>query len=110
MKFRVGDKVKVTGGKDKGKTALIKAVNVEAGTVVVEGVNQYTKNIKPMMGQPGQRVVKERPMNQAKIAIINDKGEVDRIGYQVAKDGQKVRIFRKTGKVVAQPALKKAKK
>jgi ribosomal protein L24 len=35
----------------------------------------------------------------ANIAILNDKGKPDRIGYKVLKDGTKQRIFRKTGAV-----------
>ena len=69
--------------------------------VVVEGVNMYTRHVRKMMGQPGQVIRRERPLPTAKIAILNDKGEPDRIGY-VVEDGVKKRIFKKTGTVITE--------
>jgi large subunit ribosomal protein L24 len=105
MKFRVGDQVQVTGGKDKGKKGAITKVIPKAEKVVVEGLNVYVKHLKPQGERAGERVRRERPLPTAKIAIINDKGQVDRIGWSVAKDGSKQRVFKKTGKPV--PAAKK---
>jgi large subunit ribosomal protein L24 len=103
MKLKVGDTVLVTAGKDKGKTAKVLKVVRDKEKVVVEGVNLYTRHFKPMNGQAGRKVRKERPLPTASVAIINDKGERDRIGYSVAKDGSKVRIFKKTGAPVPEP-------
>lgn len=101
MKFKVGDLVLVTAGKDKGKQGKITRVIPELNQVVVTGMNMYTRNIKPMMGRAGERVRKERPLATAKIAILNpDTGKADRVGYSVNKDGEKIRIFKKTGKNV----------
>lgn len=108
MKFKVGDKVLVTGGKDKGQKGQIVKTLPEKNRVIVEGVNFYTKHIKPIGERSGDKVRKERPLPTANIAILNDKGNVDRIGYQVAKDGTKQRIFKKTGQAV--PDLEKKKK
>lgn len=100
MKFKVGDTVLVTAGKDKGKQGKILRVLAKAGTVVVQGVNLYTRHRKPMGGQAGERVRKERALPLAKIAIWNEETkQVDRVGYQL-KDGAKVRIFKKTGKTI----------
>jgi large subunit ribosomal protein L24 len=100
MKFKVGDTVTVTSGKDKGKQGKIVRVFPEAETVIVQGMNMYTRSFKPMMGQAGRRERKERPLATAKIAIVNaETGKVDRIGYEM-KDGVKTRIFKKTGKAV----------
>jgi len=110
MKFKVNDQVLVTAGKDKGKQGKIVKVIPKRESVVVEGVNMYSKHIKPTADREGQRVRVERPLPTAKIAIINDKGKPDRIGYQVSKSGDKVRIFKKTGKPVTTGAkeVKKA--
>lgn len=99
MKLKVGDSVMVTAGKDKGMIAKVMRV-VSENQVVVQGANMYTKSIKPMMGRPGERIRKERALDVAKVAIYNpDTKKVDRVGYQV-KDGQKVRVYKKTGKTV----------
>lgn len=103
MKLRVGDTVRVVAGKSKGLTGPIMQVNAVNDTVIVKDANKYTRHIKPMGGQDGRKAELERPLSTAKVAIINDKGEVDRIGYSVAKDGTKTRIFKKTGKPVPAP-------
>ena len=51
MKFKVGDTVLVTGGKDKGKQAKVLRVFPQDETVIVEEVNMYTRHIKPMAGR-----------------------------------------------------------
>lgn len=100
MKFKVGDTVLVTGGKDKGKQAKVTRVIPHKDRVVVEGVNMYVKHIKPMQGRAGEKIRRERPLPTANVAIINSEtGKVDRIGYKEV-GGKKVRIFKKTGKEI----------
>jgi large subunit ribosomal protein L24 len=107
MKFKVGDTVLVTGGKDKGKQAAIIRVLPREDRVVVKGVNRYVKHIKPIQGRAGSKASIERALPTAKVAIINDKGQQDRIGYTVAKDGTKTRVFKKSGAVVPEPKKSK---
>lgn len=109
MKFKVNDQVLVTAGKDKGKQGKVVKVLPRENKVVVEGVNMYVKHVRPMGDRAGQRVTVERALPVANVAIINDKGQPDRIGYQVTKSGSKTRVFKKTGKPV-ETAAKKAKK
>jgi len=109
MKFKVGDTVLVTGGKDKGKQGKVLRVLKEVNKVLVEDVNLYVKHVKPVQGKAGERVKRPRPLPTANVAILNNEGKQDRIGYKVAKDGSKERIFKKTGKVIPEVA-KSAKK
>jgi hypothetical protein len=44
----------------------------------------------------------------AKIAIINDQGKPDRIGFKVSTQGEKTRVFKKTGKQI--PDVKETSK
>lgn len=110
MKFKAGDQVIITGGKDKGKKGTVIRVYPATDRVLVEGVNMYAKHIKPIAGRAGDKVVAERPLPTAKVAIINDKGQPDRIGYQVDKKGTKTSIFRKTGTVIPEKKQEKAAK
>lgn len=103
MKLRTGDTVIVTAGREKGKQGQIKAVIPAQNRVIVDGVNLYTRHLKPQLGQAGQSLTRERSLPTASVAIINDKGQPDRVGYSVAKDGSKTRIFKKTGKPVPEP-------
>ncbi len=107
MKFKVGDNVLVTAGKDKGKKGKVLRVFKEVNKVIVEEANLYVKHVKPVGGQPGQRVKRPRPLHTASVAIINNEGKADRIGYKVNKDGSKDRVFKKTGKVIPSPEAKK---
>ena len=100
MKFRVGDQVIVTAGKNKGVKAEITQVIPRENKVILEGVNLYSRHIKKQAGREGEIVRKERPLHTASIAIINDQGQPDRIGYKMSSDGKKIRIYRKTGKVI----------
>lgn len=102
MKFKVGDKVLVTAGKDKGQKGSIAKINPRANLVLVEGVNKYVKHIKPMAGRAGDKVLVERYLSVAKVAILNDKDQPDRIGYKVGNDGSKVRVFKKSGTMITQ--------
>lgn len=104
MKFKVGDKVLVTAGKDKGLKSEIVEIFPKANEVTVKGANYYVKHVKPipMLNRPGERIRKERPLSTAKIAILNEKDQADRVGYKVDQDGQKVRFFKKTKTVVDQ--------
>lgn len=100
MKFKVGDNVIITSGKDKGQQGKVLRVLPTENKVVVQGVNMYTRHFKPMMGQPGRRERKERALSTAKIAILNpETNKADRIGYKL-EDGKKIRIYKKTGKNV----------
>jgi large subunit ribosomal protein L24 len=109
MKFKVGDQVIITSGKDKGKKTEVVKVLPVVNKVIVKDVNMYTKHVKPMGERAGERIRKERPLSVANIAILNDKGQPDRVGYQVAKDGSKERVFKKTGKAVPEQKIEKKK-
>ncbi len=110
MKLQVGDKVLVTSGKDKGKKSEITRVLPKENKVVVKEINMYTKHVKPVGERAGEKVRRERPMDVAKVAILNDKDQPDRIGYKVKADGTKDRVFKKTGKVITTNAPKRVAK
>lgn len=107
FKYKVGDQIIITAGKDKGKKAKIIKVLANTNQVVAEGMNLYTKHVKKMGEQAGQRIRQERPLPAAKVAILNDKGQPDRVGFLVDKKGQKLRVFRKTGKLVKESKKEK---
>ncbi|NCN23995.1 MAG: 50S ribosomal protein L24 [Candidatus Pacebacteria bacterium] len=111
MKFKVGDKVRVTAGKDKGKVGSIASVIPSKNKVVIAGVNMYAKHKKPQQGQAGEIVRRERPLPVSNIAVLNEKDQLDRIGFETTKkDGQKIRIFKKSGGVMPEPKIEKKKK
>ncbi len=101
MKFKINDQVLVTAGKDKGKKSKIIKVLPKTNKVIVAGANLYTKHIRKTQGKAGEIVRQERALPLANIAILNEKGQADRIGF-VIKDGVKTRIFKKTKTVITE--------
>ena len=101
-KIRKGDEVIVTTGKDKGRRGTVLEV-FDDERVLVEGVNIAKKHTKPNpnVGEPGGIVDKAMPLNVSNVQVFNPKSRKgDRIGFRVADDGSKVRVFRGTGDVV----------
>ena len=99
MKIKKGDMVKVIAGKDKNKEGKVLAVNNKDGKVLVEGINMLTKHTKPSAAnQNGGIVHQEGYIDASNVMLLHD-GKATRVGFEV-KDGKKVRVAKKTGKVV----------
>jgi large subunit ribosomal protein L24 len=94
-KFKKGDIVLVTGGKDKGKTGEIMRIFPKKDTVVVKGANMYKKHVKPTANQEGGIISRERPLSTGKI-MLTVAGKPVRVGLKVGKTGV-VRINKSTG-------------
>ncbi len=97
MKLKVGDKVVVIAGKDKGKEGnIIKTLRSE-NKVVVEGVNKVKKHIKPTGNEAGSIVEMEAPLHASNVMIIDPKTKKGtRIGHTTDKEGKKIRVSRKS--------------
>lgn len=101
-KLRKGDTVIVIAGKDKGKQGTVLAVKNDR--VKVEGVNIVTKHQKPnqITGTEGGLVKKEAFLHISNVAIYNEKTQkADRIAYQFDENGNKQRVYRSNGEVIA---------
>lgn len=71
-KFKKGDVVLVTAGKDKGKTGKIMRVFPKKDSVIVEGTNLYKKHVKPTQNTQGGIVSRERALSTGKITHVQD--------------------------------------
>ena len=71
-KFKKGDVVLVTAGKDKGKSGKILKVFPKKDSVIVEGANMYKKHVKPTQNTQGGMVSKERALSTGKISHVQD--------------------------------------
>jgi len=97
MKFKKGDTVIVTAGKDRGKKGKVEKVLLKEKRVLVAGVNIYKRHMKKRDEKnPGGIVETERPLPVANIAIICPSCKRQtRIGTNVEKNGKKERMCRK---------------
>lgn len=112
MKFKKGDQVKVTAGKDRGKSGEISQVFPSKNKVLVKGVNLYKRHLKSREGVEGGIFSIERPLPTASIAIICPTcKKPTRVGYTQPEKGQKVRICKlcKAEIVLPKPATKTKK-
>ena len=99
---KVGDRVIVVSGKDKGKQGNVKDVDLTKGTVLVDGVNVVTKAQKanPMAGVQGGLNKVAKPLNASKVMVCCPSCEkATRVGH-VEKDGKKVRVCKKCGETL----------
>ena len=102
IRLNKGDTVIVTAGKYKGQTGKITATHPRENKVTVEGINIVKKHVKPDRAHPQGGIVEiTKPMWVSKVAIVEPTSKKpSRIGYSVAKDGTKTRVFKKTGKEI----------
>ena len=101
-KIRKGDNVVVIAGRDKGKRGDVTRI-VDAGHVLVSGVNQVKKHQRPnpMKGQQGGIVSKDMPIHVSNIALWNPvTKKPDRVGFRTMEDGRKLRFFKSNGELV----------
>lgn len=96
-RIKTGDHVLVICGKDKGKKGKVLQVFPYQLRVVVEGVNQMTKNVRARKDkEAGQRVQFNGPIHLSNVMIIDGKsGKPTRIGTTIVGD-KKVRISRRS--------------
>ena len=74
MKVKVGDKVRVLAGKDKGKEGTITSILKKKDRVVVSGVNVVKKHIKPSAyNENGGIVEVEASIHVSNVKVVDTK-------------------------------------
>ena len=72
MKVKVGDKVKVLAGKDKGKEGTVLVTLKKKDRVVVQGINVVKKHMKPSrMNETGGILETENPIHVSNVKVID---------------------------------------
>ena len=97
MNLKVGDKVIVIAGSNKGKEGTIKKVLKKENRVIIEGVNLVKKHQKGNGQESGGILEVEAPIHASNVMIIDPKTKKPtRIGKKIEKD-KKVRIAINSG-------------
>ena len=74
MKVKVGDKVKILAGKDRGKEGKVLVTLKKKDKVVVEGINIVKKHMKPSQGnETGGILSVEAPIHVSNVKVIEGK-------------------------------------
>jgi len=102
IRLKMGDTVIVLAGKYKGKTGKIVAIHPKENKVTVEGINIVKKHVKPNREHPQGAIVElTKPMWVSKLSVIDPTTKkASRIGFDFKKDGEKIRIYKSSGKEV----------
>ncbi|MDP6721600.1 MAG: 50S ribosomal protein L24, partial [Pirellulaceae bacterium] len=100
-RIRTDDLVVVIAGKDKGKQGRVLQVMHDDGRAVVEGINMQTRHLRnnPQNPAAGGRVQREAPIHISNLMPWSDADKKGvRIGFELDKDGKKIRVCRPSGK------------
>ena len=101
MYLKVGDKVVVKTGSDKGKEGKIINVDRARNRVTVEGVHIVKKHQKGNGQESGGIIEVEASIDASNVAIIDPKTKKGtRIGHTTDKNGKKIRISKKSNQKI----------
>lgn len=109
VKIHKGDTVEVIAGNDKGHRGEVQRVirkknkdgsyDPNRTYVIVAGANLVVKHQRStgrVRTQTG-RIEMEAPIHISNVALVGKDGKPTRAGYEVAKNGEKTRVDRRTG-------------
>jgi len=106
LRIRKGDLVQVVSGADRGKQGRVLEVDRKAGRVRVERVRVQKRHLKP--GRRGMRsggVVEQEGFVDASAVMLVDPSTHAPSRVRVERrDGRPVRVFKKSGTPVPEPA------
>ena len=94
-KFKKGDEIIVTAGRDKGKKSKIEKMLTGENKVIAAGINVYKRHRKVSQNKAAGIYEITRPMDVSKIAIICPKcNKQTKVGFKI--DGRdKIRVCKK---------------
>lgn len=118
MKTKIlkGDVVEVISGEDRGHQGEVQRVirkRKPDGTpdpnrvyVVVAGANMVTKHQRRTGRVNTQTgiIEMEAPIHISNVSIVGTSGSATRIGYEVAENGDKIRMDRRSGQPLPKPS------
>ena len=101
FKIKKGDQVVVVTGRDKGKKGEVLEVFRAESRVRVQGVNMVKRHRRATQNDAGGIISMEAPLHISNVAHVDpESGAATRVGFEV-KDGEKVRVAKRSGKALA---------
>lgn len=90
MKVKVGDKVKVLAGKDKGKEGTVTTTLRKKDKVIVSGINIVKKHMKPnAQNETGGIISVEAPIHVSNVKVIESDKKVKTVKAEAKKTAKK---------------------
>lgn len=102
IRLKKGDNVIVTVGKHKGKTGKVVSTHPSKNMVTVENINVVKRHVKPTQAKPQGGIFEiTKPLPVSNVAILEPTSKkASKIGYTFDKTGNKVRVYKSTGKEI----------
>jgi large subunit ribosomal protein L24 len=103
LKIRAGDHVKVTAGKDRGKSGRVLRVEPTKERLFVEGLNMVKRHTRPQQvagaqseAQIGGVIEREGPIHVSNVMLLDAKGNPTRVRIE-RENGKRVRVAKSSG-------------
>jgi large subunit ribosomal protein L24 len=103
LKIRSGDHVKVTAGKDRGKSGRVLRVEPTKERVFVEGLSLVKRHTRPQQvagaqseAQIGGVIEREGPIHISNVMLLDAKGNPTRVRIK-RENGKRVRVAKSSG-------------
>jgi large subunit ribosomal protein L24 len=96
-RIKKGDTVKIIAGADKGTTAKVVAVLTKKNAVLLEGIGQKHRHIKPSQLNPrggSKDIHVATPLHKVAVVVDEKSGKTSRVGYIKNADGGTTRVAR----------------
>ena len=96
-RIKKGDTVKIIAGDDKGTTAKVLAVLTSKNAVLLEGIGQKHRHVKPSQLNPrggSKDIHVPTPLHKVALVIDEKSGKTSRVGYVKTVDGGTTRVAR----------------
>ena len=114
-KILTGDLVEIISGEDRGYQGQVQRVIRKRNTdgkpdsnriyVIVAGANMVTKHQRRSGRVNTQTgiIEMEAPIHISNVALVGASGSATRVGYEVAANGDKTRVDRRSGQPLPKP-------
>jgi large subunit ribosomal protein L24 len=98
--LKIGDRVKIITGDDKGLIGNILSINKKENKAIIEGVVPRIKYVKNQSNEASTKVEKPKNIDLSNMMLWDKTlNKVSRIGYKIVNN-EKIRYFKKSGTTV----------
>jgi len=102
-----GDRVEIHVGRDKGKQGIVAQIFEERNWVIVGGMNWYYRRVGETKGFAGTIIRQEIPLLvTTEVSLVDPSDDKPTtVVWRYTEDGEKVRVSKRTGRIIPIPAL-----
>lgn len=96
-RIKVGDKIKIIAGNEKGLIGTITSINRKASSVIIDNVLPRIRYIKNRQGGEAEKKTIQLPIHMSNVMLWDKEANLcSKVGYKII-NGKKCRIFKKSG-------------